>query len=237
MDNKLGMQPISKRGTEIYSRFGIFVILLVTIVVGAFCSDVFLTPTNLINVIRQNATIGVVACGSLMVLICGEVDLSAGSVAAFSGCMAGMIMLRTQNVFLAVAGGVLIGFALGWFNGFVITYFKIPSFIMTLSTQLCARGAILALTDAKPFSGLGNLVWMGQGYVGVAPVPLLIWILFVVITGIILNKMRFGRHMYAVGGNANAAKASGIKVDSVKRKAFAFAGAMAGLGELSLWPE
>lgn len=233
--NKINsMLPKIKTGADIYSKFGIFFILFVTIIVGAFCSDTFLTPTNLINVVRQNVTIGIVACGSLMVLICGEVDLSAGSVAAFSGCLSAMVMVFTGNVILSAVVGVAIGMTFGWINGYVITKFAIPSFIMTLATQLIARGGILALTDAKPFSGLGKLTWFGQGYIGPVPVPIIIWIILIVITGVILNKMRFGRHMYAVGGNANAAKASGIKVDSVKRRAFAFAGAMAGLGGVIL---
>ncbi len=130
--------------------------------------------------------------------------------------------------------GIALGTAFGWLNGFVITKCGIPSFIMTLATQLIARGAILALTDAKPFSGLGDFNWFGKGYIGPVPVPILIWVLFAAITWLVLNRMRLGRHMYAVGGNANAARASGIKVDAVKRKAFAFAGAMAGLGGVIL---
>lgn len=224
----------AKNGTDMYSKFGIFMILIFTIIVGAFCSDTFLTPSNLINVIRQNVTIGIVACGALLVLICGEVDLSAGSVAAFSGCLAAMTMVKTENILLAAVLGVVLGMTLGWFNGFIITRFGIPSFIMTLATQLIARGAILALTDAKPFSGLKGFTWFGQGYIGPVPVPIVIWIFLIAVTGIILNKMRFGRHLYAVGGNTNAARASGIKVASIKRRAFAFAGAAAGLGGVIL---
>lgn len=231
MNNKLVEK---KKGADIYSKFGIFIILLTTIIVGAFCSDIFLTGGNLINVVRQNVTIGIVACGSLMVLISGEVDLSPGSVAAFSGCVAAMIMVKTGSVLLALLAGLLIGTTFGWVNGFVITKFGIPSFIMTLATQLAARGAILAITDAKPFSGLGNMTWFGQGYVGPIPVPVILWLIMIVFTWLILNKLRFGRHLYAVGGNSDAAKASGIRVDSIKRRAFAFAGAMAGLGGVIL---
>lgn len=221
-------------GNGFYSKFGIFLILLATMLVGTLCSPSFLSFNNIINVVRQNATIGVVACGSLIVLICGDVDLSAGSVAAFSGCIGAMVMVKTGNALLAGLVGIAIGTGFGWVNGIVITKCGIPSFIMTLATQLVARGAILALTDAKPFSGLGDFNWYGKGYIGPLPVPILIWIIFAVITWMVLNVMRFGRHMYAVGGNANAARASGIRVESVRRRAFAFAGAMAGLGGVIL---
>ncbi|MCK9312013.1 MAG: ABC transporter permease [Bacteroidales bacterium] len=223
-----------KNKYDFFGKFGIFFILLVTLVVGSFCSNVFLRPRNIMNVVRQNSTIGIVACGSLLVLICGEVDLSPGSVAAFAGCLGAMTMAKTGNVFLAGLVGIVLGTAIGFLNGFVITKFRIPSFIMTLATQLIARGAILALTDAKPFSGLKGFVWYGQGYVGPMPVPILIWLVCIFFTWLLLNRLRTGRYIYAAGGNANAAKASGINVDAIKMKAFAFGGMMAGLGGVIL---
>lgn len=219
---------------DIYGKFGIFIILLVTIVISAIISPAFLSVENIINVIRQNVTIGIVACGAQLVLLCGDVDLSPGSIAGFAGCFAAMVQVSTGNMFLALLTGMVIGAILGFVNGFIITKCAIPSFIMTLATQQAARGAILAITKAKPIPGLGNFTWFGQGYIGPIPVPIIIWIIVLIITGFILNKMRFGRYVYAVGGNKVAAQASGIKVKSIITKCFTFSGLMAGLGGVVL---
>ena len=219
---------------EIYSRFGIFIILMVTLIISAVISPAFLSATNVINVIRQNVTIGIVACGAQLVLLCGDVDLSSGSIAAFAGCFAAMVQVASNNLFLALLTGIVIGACLGFVNGLIITRCEIPSFIMTLATQQAARGAILAITKAKPIPGLDGFTWFGQGYVGPIPVPIIIWVIVLIITGFILNKMRFGRYVYAVGGNRAAASASGIKVKNIITKCFTFSGLMAGLGGVVL---
>lgn len=219
---------------QLYSQFGVFIILLVAMAVATLLSDAFLSSRNLINILRQSAVITIIACGAQMVLISGEVDLSPGSVAAFGGCMAASVMATTGSILLAVAAGLGIGLALGFINGFVITRFRIPSFIMTLATLQAARGGILALTKAQPITGLGNFTWIGQGYVGPVPVPVIILVIILAISWLILNKLRFGRYIYAVGGNSNAAQASGISVAAIKTKAFMFQGLMAGLGGIIL---
>ncbi len=229
------MNKIKKMNiADIYGKFGIFIILLVTLIISAIISPAFLSASNIINVIRQNVTIGIVACGAQLVLLCGEVDLSAGSVAAFAGCFAAMVQAATGNPFLALLTGLVIGGMMGFLNGIVITSCAIPSFIMTLATQQAARGAILAITKAKPISKLENFTWFGQGYIGPVPVPILIWIIMLVITGFLLNKMRFGRYVYAVGGNRTAARSSGIKVNWIVTKCFTFAGLLSGLGGVVL---
>lgn len=219
---------------DIYGKFGIFIILIGTIIISAIISPAFLSVNNLTNVIRQNVTIGIVACGAQLVLLCGDVDLSAGSVAAFAGCLAAMVQVAVGNPVIALLTGIIIGGLIGFFNGAVITGCNIPSFIMTLATQQAARGAILMITKAKPISKLEGFTWFGQGYIGPVPVPILIWIIVLVITGFILNKMRFGRYIYAVGGNKVAAQASGIKVKRIITKCFTFAGLMSGLGGVVL---
>lgn len=219
---------------DIYGKFGIFIILIGTIIISAIISPAFLSVNNLTNVIRQNVTIGIVACGAQLVLLCGDVDLSAGSVAAFAGCLAAMVQVAVGNPVIALLTGIIIGGLIGFFNGAVITGCNIPSFIMTLATQQAARGAILTITKAKPISNLEGFTWFGQGYIGPVPVPILIWIIVLLITGFILNKMRFGRYIYAVGGNKVAAQASGIKVKRIITKCFTFAGLMSGLGGVVL---
>ncbi len=219
---------------EIYEKFGIFIILAVTMIISAVISPAFLSASNIMNVIRQNVTIGIVACGAQLVLLCGEVDLSPGSVAAFAGCFAAMVQTASGNMILALLTGLVIGAALGFVNGMIITKCGIPSFIMTLATQQAARGAILMITKARPISKLGNFTWFGQGRVGPVPAPIIIWIVILILVGFMLNKMRFGRHIYAVGGNKTAAKASGIKVNAVVTRCFTIAGLLSGLGGVVL---
>ena len=219
---------------EIYGKFGIFIILIITIIISAIISPAFLSASNITNVIRQNVTIGIVSCGAQIVLLCGEVDLSPGSVAAFAGCFAAMVQVSTGNPFLALLTGLVIGAIIGFLNGFIITSCNIPSFIMTLAAQQAARGGILAITKATPISKLNNFTWFGQGYLGPVPIPIIIWVIVLIITGFLLNKMRFGRYIYAVGGNKVAAQASGIKVKRIITKCFTFAGLLSGLGGVVL---
>ncbi|AEF85485.1 ribose transport system permease protein RbsC [Treponema primitia ZAS-2] len=218
-----------------YQRYGIFIILFVAVIISSFLSGAFLSFRNLSNILRQNAVVMIIAFGSQMVLISGEVDLSAGSVAAFSGVVAALVMSATKNVALAVVAGLACGFLLGFFNGFVITACRIPSFIMTLATQFIARGVILAFTNAQPVTGLDrSFAFIGQGYIGIVPVSIIITMIVLVIYWIMMNRLRFGRYVYAVGGNKDAARASGINSNKVKIKAFVFAGVMAGLGGVML---
>ncbi|MCL2163082.1 MAG: ABC transporter permease [Oscillospiraceae bacterium] len=220
---------VNRKIVELYDKYGIFSILVGTFIISTFLSPVFLTQANILNVIRQNVTIGIVACGAQLVLISGEVDLSPGAVAAFSGCIAAMVASSTGNPVLAFFTCLLLGATIGLVNGIFITGFKLPAFIMTLATQAVAKGGILAITRARAVSGLGNFSWIGQGYIGPFPVPILLWCVILLICGFILNKMRFGRHIYAVGGNRAAARASGIRQNRVVMKCFIIAGALSGL--------
>lgn len=220
---------------EIYSRFGIFIILVIAVIVASFLSDTFLTWRNLSNIIRQNAVVMIIAFGSQMVLVSGETDLSPGSVCAFAGVAATMAMVQTGSAILSLLVGILCGAAFGFLNGWVVTTCGIPSFIMTLATQFIARGAILAITNAQPVVGFDkSFTVFGQGYIGPISVPILIMVVVLAIYWFLMNRMRFGRYVYAVGGNADAARASGISPKWVKIKAFLFAGAAAGLAGVIL---
>lgn len=220
---------------DLYSKYGIFVILLVAVIIATLLSDTFLTPRNISNIIRQNAVVMIIAFGAQMVLITGEVDLSSGSVCAFAGVMSTVVMLNTGSPVLALLAGILVGAVFGFLNGFVITACGIPSFIMTLASQFIGRGAVLAYTDAQPIRGFdSSYTFFGQGQILGIPVPTIIMIIVLIAFWIIMNRTRFGRYVYAVGGNEAAAHASGINTKRVKIRAFLFAGAAAGLGGVIL---
>lgn len=220
---------------DLYSKYGIFVILLIAVIIASLLSDTFLTPRNISNIIRQNAVVMIIAFGAQMVLITGEVDLSPGSVCAFAGVLSTVVMLHTGNAVLALLIGILVGAAFGFLNGLIITACGIPSFIMTLASQFIGRGAVLAYTDAQPVSGFdSSYTVFGQGQVLGIPVPIMIMAIVLAIYWVMMNRRRFGRYVYAVGGNEDAARASGINTKLVKIKAFLFAGAAAGLAGVIL---
>lgn len=224
---------------DLYSKYGIFIILVVAVVIASFLSDTFLTPRNLSNIIRQNAVVMIIAFGTQMVLVTGEVDLSPGSVCAFSGVMSTVVMLHTGNLVLALLTGILCGAVFGFLNGWIITAAGIPSFIMTLASQFIGRGAVLAYTNAQPVNGFDkSFTVFGQGRLSVGPlsipIPILIMVVVLVFYWLLMNRRRFGRYVYAVGGNEDAARASGINTKWVKIKAFLFAGAAAGLAGVIL---
>lgn len=224
-----------KNFADLYSKYGIFVILIIAVIIAAFLSDTFLTPRNLSNIIRQNSVVMIIAFGAQMVLITGEVDLSPGSVCAFSGIISTMVMLKTENAFLALLAGILVGAAFGFLNGLVITTCGIPAFIMTLASQFIGRGAVQAITNSQPVRGFDkSYTVFGQGRIGLIPVPILIMLVVLIIYWIMMNRKRFGRYIYAVGGNEDAARSSGINTKLVKIKAFLFAGATAGLAGVVL---
>ena len=167
-------------------------------------------------------------------MITGEIDLSTGSVVALAGCFAADVVSRTGNIPLAVLVGLVVGAIVGALNGLVVVKFRIPSFIMTLATMQMARGAILQYTNGIPVSQLGDFTVFGQGYWGPIPISVFIMIFVIFLTAFFLFKTRFGRYLYAVGGNIDAARASGIKTGKVKFLAFLYAGIMSGLGGILL---
>lgn len=218
-----------KLGQNIFggAKNGILIILILLFVFASIFVDGFFSQVNLTNVLRQITVVTILALGATFVIILGHINVAYGSEIALIGCVSCSIMVATSSLFLAVFGGIALGLLIGGINGFVITKFGIPAFIMTLAVTTVARGTVLLYTNANPITGMGkSFTFIGQGYIGFMPVSVLILIILFCITWILLNKMVFGRHLYAVGGNERAAVASGIKTKLVVRQAFIFDGIM-----------
>lgn len=218
----------------IYRKYGTFLIFVSIFVLASFLDENFLTAANLTNVLRQVVVLTLLACGVTFIIILGHIDVSLGSVVALAGTLAASVMAMTGNLWLAIAVGLGVGVMVGLLNGWVITYFKIPSFIMTLAMTTMARGAILLYTAGVPISGLGDFSVIGQGSVGPVPISVIIMLVCVVVCWVLLNRTQFGRHVYAVGGNIKAAQASGINTDSVIRKAFILNGVLVAIAGIVL---
>jgi len=213
----------------IYSKYGTILILVGICIVAAIMSENFLKVANLTNVIRQVVVVSLLAFGVTFIIILAQIDVSLGSVLALTGTMAASIMKITNSLFLAIIVGLLVGVAVGLFDGYVITKFNIPAFIATLAMTTVARGTILLYTGGRTISGLGNFNVIGQGSLGPVPISIIILAAFMFMSWVLLMKTKFGRQVYAVGGNERAALASGINTKKVIRLAFVWNGILTGV--------
>jgi ribose transport system permease protein len=203
--------PLSVKLSE-WDQFLIPVTLVVLVVVLTFLNEYFLTVHNLLNVLQQISILAIVAAGMTFVIIGGGFDLSVGSVVALSGSLASIIMIE-QGVIAGVTAGLIIGVIIGWINGLLISKLNISPFIATLGMLVIARGLALGLTGGSAVFNLPpSFSWLGSGKVFGIPVPVIIVVIIYIIGIIVLKKTAFGLRVYAVGGNKEAARLSGIAV-------------------------
>ncbi len=234
---KLGLQ---QSGAQfIRENLGVLVALLVLIcflALNPLTSRNFLAQKNIFNVLRQISDNILLACGMTMVIILGGIDLSVGAVIALSGVLsAGCVTRLGLPLVPALLVGLLIGLAVGVFNGLVASKTSIPPFIVTLATMNIARGLAGVYTGGSPVRVMtAEWKWLGTGYVGAVPIPVIVMLVVMGLSVFILNGTKIGRHIYAVGGNSQAAKFSGIRVSRVKFFVYAYSGLMAGLAGIVL---
>jgi ribose/xylose/arabinose/galactoside ABC-type transport system permease subunit len=224
----LGIRISSRRGQLLY-RYAMVVSFLVLLGVMLVVSPTFRNPANLTNILQQNAIIGIVACGMLVMIIAGGFDLSVGAIGALSA-MVGAAAFATLSIPLGVVVALGAAVAFGLFNGVLIGKIGINPFVATLGTQVIIRGILLISTNGQPVYGTPQeFIWVGLGKVGPVPVSVIIYALVIVMTGLLLRFTRMGQYIYAVGGNAEAARLAGINVDRVLISAFVFGGLCAGI--------
>lgn len=220
---------IKKLYSNIMSKYSIYFVLFIMIIVCSFLNSNFLTFSNLSNISSQLAVTTILACGATMLIISGMIDLSCGSVLALAGVLSVASYKSTNNMILAIFVAIVIGIICNLINAIMITKFKVPPFIATLSMLTMARGAALKYTAGQNIYQIGNYTILGQGILpGGIPIAVLFLILFVVITWYILTHKKLGRALYAIGGNEEAAVASGINVDKSKIYVFIINGIFVG---------
>jgi inositol transport system permease protein len=215
--------------------WGLALALVAIGTVLAFAHPGFLTVPNLLNVARQISINGILAVGVTLVLLTGGVDLSLGSVVALAGVVAASMAHPDQYPLVVPIGlGVAAGALCGATNGLLVTRGRVPSFIATLGMMTAARGLALVVANGRPVSNLSrDFTWLG-GDVGGVPIPALVLVGLALATSLVLNKFRLGRHLYAVGGNAEAARAAGINVGAIQLFAYTACGALAGVAGVVL---
>jgi len=234
--NNLNNNINKKNVIEILNKFKTGIGLLILVTVLSFMSPYFLTIPNLLNVVRQVSIIAIISFGMTMVILTGGIDLSVGSMLAFSGAVtAGMIVNSGLNVFVAILIGLAAGTALGLFNGIAVAKAKLPAFIVTLAMMTVARGFTLIYTNGRPISGFDETFrFFGAGYLGRIPVPVIIMFILLFVIYILLKKTPLGRYIYAIGGNEKATKLSGINTDRIKIAVYALNGFLAAVSGIIL---
>ncbi|PAO34060.1 ribose ABC transporter permease [Vibrio vulnificus] len=208
--------------------------LLFLIVVVSFLNPNFFTVDNILNILRQTSVNAIIAVGMTLVILTAGIDLSVGSVLALCGAFAASLVAMEVPVLIAVPTALLAGAALGAISGVIIAKGKVQAFIATLVTMTLLRGVTMVYTDGRPIStGFTDtadaFAWFGTGYALGIPVP--VWLMVIVFAAAwyLLNHTRFGRYVYALGGNESATRLSGINVDKVKIGVYAICGLLAAL--------
>lgn len=216
-------------------RHGALVALVLLCIFAALRYETFLSEANIQNVLRQNSMIALVALGMTLVILTGGIDLSVGSLVAVAGVVAAS--LSGQNFIVAVLAGVGAATLLGLINGLVIAKARIQPFIVTLAMMIAARGAVLAATGEQSIevaSGANALLWLGRGRLGLFFVPVVIAIIAYALGWLVLHYTRFGRHVYSIGDNEEAARLMGLNVGRVTIGVYTLSGALAGLAGVLL---
>jgi ribose/xylose/arabinose/galactoside ABC-type transport system permease subunit len=230
--------------SEFASRFAPLIFLGVMMIVFALLEPRFLDPTNLFNVMRQISITGLIALGMTFVILTAGIDLSVGSVLALAGIVAAAVAKGSTGNTLsldpgeavgygwvaALGAAVGIGLICGFLQGLGITRLKVPPFVVTLGGLSAFRGLTLWFSGGGPISGLdADMRWWGQGLIGPVPVPVILFISCALVCHIVLRHTRYGRQVYAVGGNLEAARLSGLPVNRIILSVYVIVGFFAGL--------
>jgi len=247
MTSAVATGTLRPRVGEFLRRYLIVVILFgLVALLSALTNGTFLQTQNLINVVRQTSVIALLGIGLTIVIISTGIDLSVGSVLALSAVVSTSLAQQPDAtnlmypgldvpVIVAVLAGLGVGALCGFINGSLIAVFRIAPFIATLGMFTAARGAALIYSDGRPISKLDpSFNWIGQGDILGIPVPIFLLIVVAVAAHIMLTRTRFGRYVYAIGGNEQAARVSGIAISRVKIGIYTISGLLAGLGGLIL---
>ncbi len=225
---------MNARNKELLNKARPIIGLIIFSVIISFMSDRFLTLNNLFNVFRQTSINAIIAVGMTFVILTSGIDLSVGSVLAFSSAVAAYMLANGYNIFLVIIVALGIGLLAGTINGLFIAKGGLQPFIATLAMMQLLRGATLVFTDGRPIGVPTKEVspifsFIGRGNVMGVHVPILIAVIIFIITYFILNYTKFGRYIYALGGNEESAKLSGINTHKVKISTYAISGIMSAI--------
>lgn len=218
-------------------NFGTFIALILLVVIVSVLNSRFLQVSNLMNLLRQLIINGFIALGMTYVILTGGIDLSVGSILAFTSAIFAGLMQNGMSPVLAIILAIVLGAILGFINGLLITKGKLAPFIVTLATMTIFRGATLVYTDGRPIAGQRDnfiFAFLGRGKVFGIPFQVILFAIIFILLLILLKKTSLGRKVYAVGGNEKASFISGINIDKVKIFVYTISGILATISGLVL---
>ncbi|MEA4910025.1 MAG: ABC transporter permease [Chloroflexi bacterium] len=232
------VRPVSigRKAINIFLKYGIYLVFVILCVGVAIASPVFLTVQNLSNVLLQTSTVGIIAVGMTFVIIARGIDVSVGAIVALSSAVAVTAMkVDNQPWWMGLILIFAVALAVGLANGLSSAYLRMPPFLVTLATMTVARGMVLSISQGQNYWGLPDFYPnLGLGTVGPLSIPVVIMLLSFVAGHFLLSNTVFGRKVYAVGGNPDAARVSGINVDRIIMMTFVIVGLFCGLASLVL---
>jgi ribose transport system permease protein len=223
------------RLSEILREYGIYIVLVVLVVGFSIVTPAFASLTNFILILLQVSVMGIISIGMLFVILSRGIDLSVGSILAISGIFAGLLAKQeftVVNAALAFGVPILLGLLCGVINGSLVAWFRLPPLIVTLGTMYAFRGFIVWYHVNPIYQLQGWFRVLGQERIGPIPIPVIILLIVTGVASLVLNRTRFGRYIYAVGGNEDATRASGINVKLVKLGVYSISGFFCGLAGL-----
>ena len=214
---------------QFIQKYSIFIVLIVMFLACSALSPYFLKANNMINIMRQICVGLLIAYGEMILIVSGFLDLSIASVLALSGVLSVSAYKSTQSLAVAILVALAVGIVCNLFNAFFVANVGVPAFIATLGMQQIARGIALYYCGGSNILQLGNFTVMGQGMIGPIPLPVIVVVAITVVIWYLINQTRWGRSLYAIGGNRNAAEASGINVKYSIYVGYIVNGMLAGL--------
>lgn len=219
---------------KVYRKYGSYIILATVFLYFALTQPTFLKTANLLNVLQQVAIYGIIATGVTFVMISGGTDLSVGGQVACNGLlMAAMMVKWNIPVPVAMLAGILVGIAIGCLNGAISAYLRVTPFVITLCTMLILNGLALVVTNGYPIYDLPeSFLWLGQGWIGPIPVSVIILVLVCIVGWFLLSKTYFGRTVYALGGNQEAARLAGINTFKLRIMVYGLCGLFTAIGTM-----
>ena len=217
-------------------RFGTLIGLVLLCAVLWILTPHFLTVSNLLNIVQQTSINAIVAAGMTFVIISGGIDLSVGSIVALSGVVLGTVLQMNQPPLVTpLLAALAVGMGCGLLNGVLVSFGRLPPFIVTLGMMSIARGAALVFTEGRPVSGFEDgFRWIATGSIGFVPAPVIIMLIVYALAHFVLTRTTFGRYVYAIGGNEEATRLSGVAVRFHKTVVYGVAGLMSAVAAVVL---
>ena len=231
----------STAGNSVLSVFtgntGIIGVLVILCVVVALATDKFLTPSNIISVLRQISINTYIALGMTLIIILGHIDLAVGAIVAMSGTLTvGFVVNQGLPIGVAIAAGIIIGVVAGLIDGMVVSKFRVPAFIITMAMMNVCNGIAYVYSGGQSTRITDKFfIAIGTGYLfNIIPLPVVYMVILIIVFSFLLSKTKFGTYVYAIGGNREAARLSGVPIKKVEIIVFTLSGALAAFAGLVL---